>query len=565
MAKKSSTGALTPDQHAAQDALYEKMKTQGHEYDYVIIGTGNSALTAGALLANAGKKICMLEMHDIAGGYAQNFTMGDYTFCAQIHYTWGCGEGGKMHEFVKKIGLEDEITWELYDDGYDRMVLPDGKAVFIPYGYGALAENIDAAYPGQKEHVLKFGKILTQIRKEISAYPQKKLTLWDYATKWPHFLTLLNYQHKTLQDLFDECNLSQEAQAVLVANAGDMMEPPNEMSIFAYAGLFGGYNTGAYYPTQHFKGYVDALTNFITSHEGCHIYYETEVTKALVENGKITGLETKDGKVFTGKDYICNMDPQLAAEKIIGWNYFPEKYQKKLKYEYSPSGMVIYLGLKDIDLTECGFGKYNTWHLEQWDMNKMWSDQLKGDFQRPWIFLSTPSLNTDHPGSTPEGGSILEIATLTNFSSFDEAQKRSYAEYFKMKQALAERILDWVEEKYIPNLRKHIAVKVVGTRNTNVDYVNAPEGNAYGSRLIPKYMGAGRLKAWTPFENLYWCNASSGYAGIYGTCHTGVQLYMDLTGDYFMNDIKIPTDEEAIARVQQRLEKEGRTQKPVTT
>ena len=83
--KKHSTGALTKEQIEKQNTLYKEK----HEYDYIIIGSGNSALTVGSLLAKAGKKICMLEAHDIPGGYAHTFKRGEYSFCAQIHYIWG--------------------------------------------------------------------------------------------------------------------------------------------------------------------------------------------------------------------------------------------------------------------------------------------------------------------------------------------------------------------------------------------------------------------------------------------------------------------------------------------
>ena len=74
-------------------------------FDYLFIGTGNSALVAAALLTNAGKRVLMLEAHDIPGGYAQSFAWGDY-FCGQVHYIWGCGPEGKIYKFLQKIGLE---------------------------------------------------------------------------------------------------------------------------------------------------------------------------------------------------------------------------------------------------------------------------------------------------------------------------------------------------------------------------------------------------------------------------------------------------------------------------
>jgi len=550
MAKKSSTSALSKDQHAAQDARYN----EGHTYDYVIIGTGNAALTAAALLVNAGKTVCMLEAHDTPGGYAHTFHMGEYHFCAQVHYIWGCAPGGAIYEFLKKIGLEKDITFELMGpEGYDRMSLPDGKKVFIPYGWEQLAENIESAYPGQGKNVKKLTNILDKIRKEMGRFPERKLNLWDYLTKWPQFLTLIKYRNKTLQEVFDECGLSKEAQLVLAAQAGDLMEPPEDLSIFPYAGLFGGYNTGSYYPTKHFSYYIKRLAQFITDHEGCHIYYETEVNKINTEGEQITSIETKNGKVFTAPNFICNMDPQAAAH-MIGIEKFPEEYKKSLNYEYSPAGVVVYIGLKDdIDLRDYGFGSFNTWHCEQWDMNKMWDEMGEVNFENPWVFLSTPTLHTKDPSHAPAGCQILELASYTEFKPFKDAQDSSYKDYYKMKDDVANKMIDLVEKRFIPNLRDHIRIKVVGTSATNLDFCLAPGGNAYGSRLIPKNMSGSRLKSKTPFTNLKWCNASSGWGGMYGTARTGVNLYMELTNDNFFTSGTGPTDDELVSLAQAQV------------
>ncbi|PJA45769.1 NAD(P)/FAD-dependent oxidoreductase [Candidatus Uhrbacteria bacterium CG_4_9_14_3_um_filter_50_9] len=543
MAKKSSTTALTPEQHAAQDKRYQ----ENHEYDYVIVGTGSSALTVGALLANAGKRVCMLEAHDIPGGYCQSFRTGDFYFCAQVHYIWGCAPGGKIYEFLKRIGLEKDITFELFDtSGYDVMALPDGKKVRIPYGWDKLVENVVEVYPDQKEPMEKFVRVMKKLREEFKHLPDRKLKWWEYLKAF-RVPTIIKYRKATVQNLFDECGLSKEAQAVLCANAGDFMEPPERLSLFMYVALFGGYNTGAYYPTKHFKYYIERLAKFITDHEGCHIYYETEVDKINTEGTKVVSVETKNGKMFTAKNYICNGDPKKMAS-IIGMDKFPKEYQQKLDYEYSPAGVVVYLGLKDIDLREYGFGSSNIWHLEAWDMNKMWKEMGEVNFEQPWIFMSTPTLHTDQPGTTPSPQhQILEIAAYTEYKPFKEAQDRGYAEYAKLKQKIAERMIDIVEEKYIPEIRKHIMVKTVGTSTTNEDFVLTPHGNAYGATMTPEQVTLKRLKAKTPFENFWWCNASSGWAGMYGTVATGIQLYMDLTGDTFYNNHVLRSDEDTIA------------------
>jgi all-trans-retinol 13,14-reductase len=543
MAIRHSTSALSKEEHKTQDKLY----AEEHEYDYLIIGTGSAALTAGSLLANAGHKICMLEYHDIPGGYAQSFEAMDFHFCAQVHYIWGCAPGGKIYEFLKRIGLEKDITFNLMDrEGYDHMVMPDGKRVKIPYGFEKLAKNIEEAYPGQLEPVSKFLDILSKIRKELKHLPPGKIHWWKLLPKVLKMLNVVKYRNATVQDLFDKCKLSKEAQAVLIANAGDFMAPPEKLSFFMYVALFGGYNTGAYYPTKHFKYYIERLVKFITDHDGCHVYYETEATKINVEGDEVVSVETKDGKVFKAKNYICNMDPQKAME-IIGREKFPKKYLEKLDYDYSPSGVMVYLGIKDLDLREHGFGSYNIWHLNQWDMNKMWKEQAEGNFENPWVFMSTPTLHTNEAGTTPDGMQILEIASYIEYQPFKTKKDQAYKDYMKFKFEISNRMIDLVEEKYIPNLRKHIAVQVVGTPVTNEDFCKATNGNAYGSNMTPENVGPSRLKADTPWKNFSWCNASSGWAGMYGTVATGSMLYMDLTGDRFYKDLDAPTDEEFIS------------------
>lgn len=542
---KRSTGALTPAQKAAQDRRYN----QGHQYDYVVIGTGMSALTFAALMANSGKRVCMLEAHDSPGGMAHTFKMGGYHFCAQVHYIWGCAPGCRIFEFLRKIGLEKDIEFNLLSaDGYDRMVMPDGKAVFIPNGFDRLADNIESAYPGQGAKVKKFTSILERLREEMRLVPDRKIKWWEFITKSYKVPTLLRYLNKTLQQVFDECGLSEEAQAVLIANAGDMMAPPDELSILVYCSLFSGYNSGAYYPKRHFKYYIGRLAEFITACKGCHIYYESPVVNFGVMGDRVTSVTTADGKIFKAERFICNMDPQKASS-MIGRSHFSRSQQNRLDYKYSPSGMMIYLGLKGIDPRKFGFGRFNTWHLEQWDMNQMWRDQASGDFSRPWVFISTPSINGEDQSTVPKGGHIMEIATYMEYAHLKELKDKDYAAYSREKMRIADRLIELVEKKYIPGLKKHIAVKVVGTPSTHEDFCRAPFGNAYGSSHIPSQIGPRRLKAGTPFRNLWWCNASSGFAGIHGTTSTGMDLYMHLSGDRFFDYSKVPIDSELVSAI----------------
>jgi all-trans-retinol 13,14-reductase len=88
-------------------------------------------------------------------------------------------------------------------------------------------------------------------------------------------------------------------------------------------------------------------------------------------------------------------------------------------------------------------------------------------------------------------------------------------------------MIDRVIKHHVPVLLDYIEVKVVGSPTTNEDFCLAFFGNAYGASIKPKNT-ISRLDEKTLFENLYWCNASSGHPGIYGTLLTGMNLFEKL-------------------------------------
>ncbi|MFV9615142.1 MAG: phytoene desaturase family protein [Gammaproteobacteria bacterium] len=539
--KKFSSGALTREQKALQDENYRDRHAAGVEYDYLVIGTGNAALTCASLLSNQGYKVCMLEAHDVPGGYAHTFERNGYYFCAQVHYIWGCGEGGRIYEFLKRLGLEKDITFELFDkSGYDHMIMPDGKRVKIPYGWAELQKNIEDAYP-HTTGLDAFFKIVKALRKEMAALP-RKIHWWDYLLKGRlYFPTLLRYKNATVQDVFDACGVSIEAQTILTAQAGDLLLPPDKLSLLYYIGVLGGYGTGAYSPTKHFKYYIQRLAKFVTDHGG-DLYFEERVTEISTNNGSISGVTTATGKTFTARNYICGMDPQKSAE-LIGWQHFPKRHQDKLKYEYSDNGIMVYLGLKPgFDPARYGLGNHNTWHCLDWGMNTMWEAGKKLDVEHAWFFMSTPTMHSNDSGSVvPDGGHIIELATFAPYAPFKQAADQDYKDYLGLKKGIAEKLIDLAAKYHIPDLKDHIAVKVAASPTTSEDFCNSPHGNAYGAAMLPKYT-VSRLNADTPFANLYWCNASSGIPGIYGTVTTGMELYMDLTGDYFYQQAAAPQE-----------------------
>ena len=507
--------------------------------NYLIVGSGLSALVFGALMAKSGRSVRILEAHEYPGGFGHTFTLAKhYHFNAQLHYVWDCGEGHTVNRVLKKLGIDQDVTFERYDrNGFDHMRIP-GYALDIPSDSEQLIQRLTALFP---EHKVQIQGFIQQVEKVsqglkcLSPPLRPRLIL----QRLPAVLATLRHYPSTLQDVFNQFALPQAAQTLLALQWPDFLLPPDQLSFYAWVILFTGYQAGAFYPTQHFEHVINSLVNIIEK-QGGEVLTDMEVTEFLVEGKTVRGIRAMDRKThqtreFLGDTVICNIDPKKAA-KMIGIEQFSRSVQKQLSYEYSPSNFMAYCVVKDLDLRQYGFGAWNTFHSEDFDLNQAFTRMYdQHDFSRPSFAITTPTLLTPElmpeQRDCPEDCQIIEFLTVANYEYFNQLRTGDRTAYNHKKEEILETILDIVERDYIPNLRQHLVFKITGSPTTNERFCWCPQGNSYGSSLTPKNMGLGRLNHHTSLKHFYFCNASSGYPGFAPTFWTGAMLYQRLSGD----------------------------------
>lgn len=503
-------------------------------YDYLVIGSGMAGLAVSSLLAKAGHSVCLLEAHEHAGGCAHSFPMSRYTFCAAVHYIFYGGQGEPVANLLKKLGLETEVTLSRLDpEGYDRFSCPSQNLRFsIPNGLDKWADRLIDRLPQERWKILNFFRVIQRIAENLQKFPVERD--WRFFLKAPlSSKTLLRYRRWTLQRLFDKLELSQQAQAILATQVGDLGLPPDSVSLLIYAALIRAYGSGAYHPDGHYKQLVDALIKVVQNSPAGSVHFETEVSQINTDGDRVTSVETADGRRFSGRTVIANLDPKTCAG-MIGWDQFPKSFRRKLVYSYSVSSYTVYLGLKGLDLRDYGFGNWNVWHYPHLDINRAYRTQIaENDFRDPWLFMSTPTLyaGAQQGAVCPEGDQILELVTVCSYDAYQRLRDDDVRGYRRKKKAITTAILDVVERHYVPNLRNHIAICVSGSPATNRRYLWAPGGNIYGSELNPANVDFGRLGFRTPWQNLYFAGASSAFPSVGATLAAGSKLYTLLTGD----------------------------------
>ncbi len=508
--------------------------------DYLIVGSGLSALVFGALMANHQKKVQIVEAHEHPGGFGHTFTLANkYHFNAQLHYVWDCGEGQTVNKVLKKLGLDEEVTFERYDpNGYDHCRMP-GYALDIPSEPEELIRRLSELFPEASSRIRQFVNTVEKTGAGMKklAPPVKPLELLSHPGE---VLGTAQYLNSTLQDVFDKFKLPQAAQTLLALEWLDFLLPPNQLSFYAWVALFRGYQAGAFYPTQHFEQVINSLVKVIESNGG-QVLLNYEVTRFKVEGKTVTGFEAMDLTThqthdFTGETVICNIDPKRAA-KMIGESKFSARVRRKLDYEYSASNYMAYCVVKDLDLRDYGFGKWNLSHTGHQSINEAFDQMYEHhDYSNPSFAITTPTLLTEESRDCPEDCQIVEFLTVADYAYFKELKGRDRKAYYQKKQEILDAILDVVEKHYVPNFREHMVFHVTGSPTTNERYCWCPSGNSYGSKLTPKNMGLGRLNHETSLNHFYFCNASSGYPGFAPTIWTGALLYQRLSGDVILGE-----------------------------
>ena len=490
--------------------------------DDLVMGSGMAGLAVAARLAHAGRRVIVVEAHEMPGGYAHTFDLGRYRFSAQVHYIFGCRPGGSVYGLLDDLGLVDRVPFvELEPDGYDHVVVA-GDRYRIPSGWQNFRERIVGLFPDEAAPLHRYFDIVGDIANELSKLPDS-VGIGELLAAPFRFPRLIQMRSWTLARLFDKLRLSARVRTVLAGQCGDYLLPPSRVSLLLHATLVTAYGGGAFYPRQHYSHLVDTLVESIRAHSGCDVLLEHEIDRIEVDDGCVRSVHSSNGRVLRASRFVSNMDP-LATVGLAGPQAFPKRFVRGLSDDYSYGGLSLYLGLRDLDLRELGFGSYNVWSYPHDDLDRIYADQgERNDLSDPWLFISTATLHSDEPGLAPPGCHTLQVATHASYSEWSALRKRDPRAYRREKKRIRDHLLDVIEDRFIPGLRDHIDVFALGTPTTNEQFVRAPRGNSYGTALTPEHVDTSRRPK-RALENLWLVNASAGWPSVAGTIGSGRRL-----------------------------------------
>ena len=475
-------------------------------YNSIIIGSGLGGLTAGALLALWGKKVLVLEQHDIAGGCATAFKRKDFLMEVGLHEIDGLHDQDFKRPIMELLWLFKGVEFlkipELYHirKGDFSYVLSEGKQA---------KEQLKRDFPKEEKNINEFFITIEKLYKEMHQMPRSK-----WFRRLIHPLMPLLYpaiastSRITAGEWLDKHFKDERLKTILTANMCYYADDPFNLSLMYFLVAQGSYlNGGGHFVKGGSQNLSNYLVHFIEQHGG-QVLTGKYAKEILIENNRAIGVayqDTFNRTIPIVKVYADTVIANAAQPNVV--QMLPESQcrvlQKRIgKLRPACSLLSVYLGF-NIDLRELGVTHYSNVILNK--ALKSLKD-MKDDAHSPWTERSFTFVNYGVIDSQlcPKGKSLGVICTTDNLADWDGLDDKDYQE---QKEVVARTLLKRLEKEY-PTILNYLEYYEVATPKTIHRYTLNPAGTAYGYVQSIGQTGPLREKVTaSPIRNLYFSSA----------------------------------------------------------
>ena len=305
-------------------------------FDVIVVGGGHNGLVCAALLGKAGKRVLLLEANDRVGGAAvtQSFADG-YAVSSGAHL---------LYQLQPKVLRDLGLNLRYAADDMETLALNlEGNAVRM---HGSKVEGVSAAdatnYHDFQMRMRRYAKLLNRyLNKTPPRLGTKDINDWITLGRlgldvrrlgkddMQDFLRLIGMNiHDELMERFESPLL--RGALAFDAVLGTHLGPRSPNTILTYLYRLAANKGRLKLPAGGMGSVSNALAQEARA-AGVNIRLDTPVQRIVVENGRITGVETHAGERFDSYMVVSNADPKTTALALVGAQHFESGFAQKIQ------------------------------------------------------------------------------------------------------------------------------------------------------------------------------------------------------------------------------------------
>jgi phytoene dehydrogenase-like protein len=496
------------------------------DYDAIVIGAGHNGLTAAAVMARGGIRVLCLEKNHFIGGMSSTTELV------------------RGYRFELAGSVQFPIPNEIFEDlGFDSCPIyePEVQSASI----GMSGEPPILLYSDPERLLGHLGDVLgmeaVMGMAEVAAWaeaPARAIGRFD-VRKPP----------KSLDEMWDCASNESERQAIRIAMFGSVMDVVDRFlpdrvkhaqvrSMLSFLSVNSTY-LGPYSPgsalclafalaspgeatMSKVRGGIGAMSDHlrvIFETNGGELRRHVKVSKIVVSDGRVVGVELADGEVVTAPVVVSNLDPTATFTHLVDNESLPDGFARRIaaidhraayfQVHFALDGLPEFTGPYDV-LNEGGLRRNVTLFGTAEQMQLDYEGCVRGVVpQSPSFNIQIPTL--DEPDLAPPGKhAASSFAFYFPIGATHEDQTR-------LRDEMAGRIVDKLSA-VAPNFPGLVERQFNYPAHTYELMFGCTGGDFTHGLLEPAFMGPFRPgpRGWAdnpiPIEGLYLCGAG---------CHGG--------------------------------------------
>ncbi|MDT8273155.1 MAG: NAD(P)/FAD-dependent oxidoreductase [Desulfomonilia bacterium] len=481
------------------------------EYDVVVIGAGNGGLTAALTLARSGRKVLLLERHNLPGGCATSFVRGRFEFEVALHQLSGMGSPerpGPLRSILAEMGVLDKLEFVEIESLY-RVVMPGTFDITLKADRSELIRELQARFPKERDAIERFFDFLYAFSMQLI----QGLFFRDPEISKEKYPLYFSYALKNTQEILDEYFDNTLLKSILSVYWGYVGVPPSRLPFGEFAIMLFAYIE---FKPHHLKGGSQALSNalldaYLTS--GGQAWFNCAAEKILVEDGMVTGVLTEHGERVSADYVISNASTVQTYIELIDRSDVPESALDAFRSStIGPSAFTLYMGF-DCEPAELNIHDTTNFITTSTDSERAF-DLWRTMDQQGWALFTC--YDVADPDFSPPGTCQAALVALQYADPWYSVSPQQYVD---AKNRYAEGMFQ-LAERVFPGLRDHLEEVEAATPLTHLRYLGHPGGAIYGLEQYAKDTQL-FLTNRSPIKGLFFAGAWVGSGGFQPTLTSG--------------------------------------------